>query len=76
MFTGSFHPIEDNSWEDRTSWDKTAKMPLPTTLPSLFTQRADIKMQFVKRIAQAAFIKMFPFFGKGIKTTITFCSHL
>ena len=39
LFTGSFHPLNDSMWEDRSSWDIRVRPKEPRTFPEIFTLR-------------------------------------
>ena len=39
LFTGSFHPLNDSLWEDRSSWDMRAHPKEPRTFSEIFAMR-------------------------------------
>ena len=39
LFTGSFHPLHDTLWEDRSGWDVRVRPKEPRTFPEIFSMR-------------------------------------
>ena len=63
MFTGSFHPLYDNLWEDRINWDKRVMPQEPIFLLDIFKQRANINFQILE--IKVIIIIFFLFFFKN-----------
>ena len=63
LFTGSFHPIEDQLWEDRAAWDINVAPKEGTTLKDIFERRVIIKLAKQRLHAQRVFARFSPSLG-------------
>jgi hypothetical protein len=64
LFTGSFHPIEDQQWENRAAWDYRVAPKEAVTLREIFERRAIIRMATIKKRAIQVLSTFPPFLGR------------
>ena len=66
LFTGSFHPIQDDKWHDRASWDSRVPPIEAFTLRELFERRYIVKMQASRIDAENILFNICPLLGRDI----------
>ena len=66
MFTGSFHPIEDQSWEDRQNWDSKVPLGPVSTFRDIFMAQKAVKTKEIDENAMKVLQRFRPFLGQDV----------
>lgn len=70
LFTGSFHPVDDNQWENRSMWDISVAPPEGSTLLEIFERREVIKMAAVRLNLINSFYRIVSSLGRDVASNI------